>query len=108
MSYIVRVLGRAQTDVFDCFAYLAQRSPQGAAAWFNRFAETRDRLSLDPTRRPIAPESRFVNYEIREVLFKTRKWKPYRILFTISGNEVLVLRVHAPRQDELREEDFGV
>jgi plasmid stabilization system protein ParE len=107
MRFIVRVLGRAQADVLDCYAYLADRSPQGAANWFNRFAETRDRLSRDPARRPVAAESRFVDYEIREVLFKTRRGKPYRILFTIVGDEVRVLRVRGPGQDDLREDDFG-
>jgi plasmid stabilization system protein ParE len=107
MSYIVRVLVHAQADIAKCFAYLSERSPRGAANWFNRFAETRDRLSRDPLRRPVAPESRFVSYEIREVLFKTRKGKPYRILFTVVADEVRILRVRGPGQDELSQEDFG-
>jgi plasmid stabilization system protein ParE len=107
MSYKVRVLGRAQQDVATCYAYIAQRSLQGAASWFNRFAETRDRLSRDPNRRPLAPESRFVDYEVRETLFKTRKGRPYRILFTISGDEALVLRVRGPGQDFLTADDLG-
>ena len=33
-------LTRAQSDVEACYAFIAKRSPQGAATWFNRFAET--------------------------------------------------------------------
>ena len=99
MTYHVRVLTRAQHDVADCYNYIAERSPQGAASWFNRFAETRDRLATDADQRPLAWESAYVDYEIREMLFKTRRGKPYRILFTIQGDQVLVLRVRGPGQD---------
>jgi plasmid stabilization system protein ParE len=107
MNYKVRVLGRAQQDVSTCYAYIAQRSLQGAASWFNRFVETRDRLSRDPHRRPLAPESRFVDYEVRETLFKTRKGRPYRVLFTIRVDEVIVLRIRGPGQDLLTANDLG-
>ena len=64
----------------------------GAASWFNRFTETRYRLAVDADKRPIAAESTYVDYDIREVLFKTRKGKPYRLVFTILDEEALVLR----------------
>lgn len=103
MTYGVRVLTRAQHDIAACYAYLSERSPQGAASWFNRLAEARDRLALDAPGRALAAESEHVDYEIREVLFKTRRGKPYRILFTIRGDEVLVLRVRGPGQDFIAE-----
>jgi len=48
----------------------------------------------------------FVEYDVREVLFKTRKGNPYRILFTIQEAEVLILRVRGPGQDDLASTDF--
>jgi plasmid stabilization system protein ParE len=101
MTRSVRVLHRAQQDVEGCYDYIAERSPPGAERWFNRFSETRDRLAIDAERRGLASESDFVDYEIREVLFKTRQGRPYRILFTIVDNEVLVLRVRGPGQDDV-------
>lgn len=106
MTYKVRILRRAQQDVAACYAYISERSQRGAASWFNRFVETRDRLAVDAASRPLAYESRFVNREIREVLFKTRKGRPYRILFTIAGDEVLILRVRGPGQDTLSPTDL--
>ena len=106
MTYTVRVLTRAQHDVAACYDYIADRSLQGAASWFNRFAETRDRLARDPHQRFLARESQYVDYEIRQVLFKTRKGKPYRILFTIAGSEVLILRVRGPGQDYVLEPEL--
>src|SRR4249919_1860497 len=108
MNYTVRVLRKAQQDIASCYAYLAERSRQGAANWFNRFVETRERLANELPNRPLATESRFVEYEIREVLFKTRRGKPYRILFTVVGNEVHVLRIRGPGRDELGEYELGV
>lgn len=49
----------------------------------------------------LAHERAFVDYEVREVLFQTPKGRPYRILFTIQSNEVLILRVRGPGQDFL-------
>ena len=63
-------------------------------------------MALDADKRALAPESEHVDYEIREVLFKTRKGNPYRILFTIQGNEVLVLRVRGLGQDFVPEEQL--
>jgi hypothetical protein len=56
--------------------------------------------------RPLAPESAHCNYQIREVFFKTRKGNPYRVLFTILGDEVLVLRVRGPGQDYVAETEL--
>lgn len=89
MRRSVRVLSRAQQVVAACYAYIADRSPQGAASWFNRFTETRDRLAVDAEERAIAVESAYVDYDIREVLLKTRKGNCYRLLFTILNEEVV-------------------
>jgi hypothetical protein len=51
-------------------------------------------FSLDsfPERAPLAPESKSFNREIREVFHGRRQYK-YRILFTVTKNEVHVLHV---------------
>ena len=63
------------------------------------FADTGDSLAFTAEQRAVALEIQSVDYEIRETLFKTRKGKPYRILFTVQGDEVLVLRVRGPGQN---------
>lgn len=89
-----------------CYVFIAKRSPQGAASWFNQFVETRDRLEIDAEMRPLAPESAHFDYDIREVFFKTRQGNPYRVLFTILDDEVLVLRVRGPGQDYVSEAEL--
>jgi plasmid stabilization system protein ParE len=99
MKYEVRILARAQDDIARCYDYIAGRSARGAKSWLSKLAATRDRLALNPERRPLAAESAHVDYEIREVFFKTRKGNPYRVLFTIREGKVLVLRVRGQGQD---------
>jgi plasmid stabilization system protein ParE len=101
MKRQARVLTRAQRDVTSCYDFPAERSRQGAASWFHRFVETRDRLAEEADRCALAYESPFVVRELREVLFKTRKGRPYRIVVAIDEDEVLVLRVRGPGQDAL-------
>ena len=47
-----------------------------------------------------------MEYDIHEVLFKTSKGNPYRLLFTIVDDEVLVLRVRGPGQDYVSENEL--
>ncbi len=65
------------------------------------------RLAEAPHILPLAPESQFVDYESRHVLFKTRKGQGYRALFTIVGNEIRVLHVRGPGQDVMSEDQLG-
>lgn len=104
----VRVLTRAQQDIASCYAFLAERSPQGAADWFNRFEETRNRLASDAETRPLAPECHALAYQIREVDFKTRRGRRYRVLFTIYQEQVLILRVRGPGQDLVTDKDLPI
>lgn len=106
MNYKVRLQTRAKNDVRTCFEFIASRSPKGAARWFNRFVETRDRLAKEADQCPLAYESDDLDREIREVLFKTRRGQPYRVVFTISGDEVIVLRVRGPGQNALSVEEI--
>ncbi len=48
-------------------------------------------LSLFPTAHPIAPESKEFDIEIRQMIFGR-----YRVLFTIDGMTVKVLRIRGP------------
>ncbi len=99
MKYKVRILAKAQSDVEACHQYLAKRSPQGAAAWFDSFAAGRDELARRADTLALAPEAEAAGYDVRQLLFKTRRGRPYRILFLIVGDEVRILRVRGPGQD---------
>jgi plasmid stabilization system protein ParE len=63
-----------------------------------------DTLENHPERCALAAESEDVGEEIRELLLGRRRYK-YRILFTVSGKTVTILRVwHSSRDSITREE----
>jgi hypothetical protein len=49
----------------------------------------------------LAPENDHVDFEVREILFKTRRGLIYRTLFTIHENSAFLLHVRGPGQDFL-------
>lgn len=91
---------REQIDSFYRFAteYLYKGSPQGAAAWLDAYRQARMRLASDADRCSQAEEAEHFDIDVKQVLFKSRRGRIYRMLFTIVGNEVRILRVRGPGQ----------
>lgn len=106
MTYQVVLLPRADRDAQQIHDWIAQHSLDGAAHWFARLAESLASLEAAPERFALAPENDFVDQEIRQVIFKTRKGRRYRALFTIVGTTVRVLHVRAPGQQLLDADEF--
>ena len=90
--YRVIILPSAERDIGEAYEWIAEREPDAAVRWYNRLLETILSLDVFPERGPFAPESKFLNAEIRE-LFHGRRQHKYRILFTVTENEVHVLHV---------------
>ncbi len=82
----------AQQDIAEAHLRLAEQSQEAADRWFDTIYETIGSLEIFPERCPLAPESHFFNVEIREI-FHGRRHHKYRILFTVSEDEVHVLHV---------------
>ena len=106
-SYDIVVLELASRDVQEQFDYLRQRSPTGAESWYEVYLSALENLKLDPLGPGVAPENYQVEDEVRQVLFKTRRGFPYRILYTIVASEVRILRVRGPGQDLLGPQELA-
>lgn len=106
MSFHVRVFAKAERELEAILDWLSQRSPQGAARWLTAFEHSKDLIGRNPFAMGLAPENEFVAPEIRQAIFKTRRGRRYRALFTIVGDEVRILHVRAPGQSLLRPRDF--
>ncbi|MGY8769723.1 MAG: type II toxin-antitoxin system RelE/ParE family toxin [Pirellulales bacterium] len=107
MSFNVLLLKRAQSDLKSIHSYLLKQSPQGAARWLNAFESVIAQLEKNPERYATAPENHLVSTNIQNASFRTRKGRPYRLVFTIVKHDVRVLRVLGPGQDWLRPEQLG-
>ena len=106
MSYRVHILQQAALDFEEIIAWLAGRSPQGAARLMASFDDAVERLGRNPYASPVAAESEDLGIEVRHILFRTRAGRTYRAVFLIEGDEVRILRVRAPGHRPLRRGDL--
>jgi len=108
MKYRLRVLRRARKDVDAILDWIAneQKSPQGAASWLRAYENAAALLLDAPQSDSVAPENEYVDLELRQFLFKTRRGRTYRGVFTVDGDEILILRVRGPGQAQLEPDEF--
>ena len=97
MGYRVLIDPKAVAEIEEAYVWLAQQAPRAALRWFNGLYEAIESLRDFPRRCALAPETRSVDREVRQLLFG-RRGGVYRVLFSISGQTVQVLRVrHSAR-----------
>ena len=73
MTYQVRVLQRARQDLDEILAFIAERSPEGAARLLASFEQSLAMLEKNPFLSPLAPESQELQEQVRHFLFRGRK-----------------------------------
>lgn len=100
MKYRVIVQPGAENELEEACRWIAEDSPDHAAAWFNGWVDALKTLAHSPRRCAKAPEDPFFEEEIRQLLYGKRRGV-YRILFTIRKNEVHVLHVRHSARDAL-------
>ena len=92
MKWNVIVELPAQQDIAAAHLWIAERDAEAAARWFESIYDTIGSLEIFPERAPLAPENKSLHRDIREIFHGRRHYK-YRILFTVTENEVHVLHV---------------
>ena len=102
MKFSLSITQQAKQDAQVIYDWIAERARGGADRWYEAFHNALDRLESDAHRHALAPESKFFTNEIRQLLFKTRKGLPYRILYSIADQMVVVLHVRGPGQEFVR------
>lgn len=107
MSRQVVVLPEAERNVHATLSWLQERSPAGAESWFHAWEDMLRQLCRIATSCVLAPESSTRDIEIRQILFKTRKGRPYRALFTIRDEIVYVMHVRGPRQNLMSADEIA-
>jgi plasmid stabilization system protein ParE len=102
MTRSLRIVALARTDVERIFDWLVHRSVRGAVAWYLAFLESVDRITHQPEMFGEAPESIPLRRQLRQSLFKTSRGRTYRIVFELTDNEIILLRVRGPGQPGLK------
>lgn len=108
MTYILKILPRAERDAIKIFEYLAKRSPDGALNWWDAFYAASNEVPLNPLRYEVANENQDSEYELRQFLFRTRRGRRYRAIFIVIENEIRILRVRGPGQADLDVDEIPV
>jgi plasmid stabilization system protein ParE len=98
MKYQVVVTDQADTEAEGAYLWILERSPDGAAQWWNGLEVAILSLERMPTRCPFAPENDVFDEEIRQLLYGKRQHR-YRILFTVREQTVVILHIrHGVRE----------
>ena len=108
MTFRLRTLSPAHRDVTKILNWICneQAAQKGAASWLRAYDAAARTMARSPTSYGFAPENEVVEREVRQFLFKTRKGRIYRGLFTIVGDEVVILRVRGPGQPLLEPDEL--
>jgi len=110
--YEIIIQPSAERNISEAYEWIAERDEKAAIWWYNRLMELILSLETFPERAALAPESKHLQREIREI-FHGRRQHKYRILFTVTDNKVHVLHVrHGARlslgEAERVDDDFDV
>lgn len=106
MTFHIKILRKAESDIRNITHYLQRRSPQGANAWINALQNALNRLRNDAEGCSAALENEHFDIEIKQQLFKTRKGNVYRLVFTIVADEARILRVRGTGQAPITPDDI--
>jgi plasmid stabilization system protein ParE len=105
MARTVLLRPGASADLREIARYISQRvSAISTARWLTAIQATIARLATDADQHPQADEAADLSIDLRE-LHHGRQRHVYRILFTIDGDTVNVLRVRHAAQDRLTADD---
>jgi plasmid stabilization system protein ParE len=102
MTFLVIVTDEARRNVNSIRQWIAERSPQGASSWTEAYRSALNKLSVDPLRPALAPESREFDIDLRQLFFRTRRGRTYRILYHVVLDTVVVLHVRGPGQRPIK------
>lgn len=107
MNFTVLAYRRADNDIRAAVRWMAENlSPRVARSWHAGLLDALDSLETDPNRCPLADEAADLGIELRELLYRRRRTQTvYRILFTITGDTVNIIRVRHAAQDRLTDTD---
>jgi plasmid stabilization system protein ParE len=97
MTYEVIVMPAAQRELEEAYQWLADQTAQHAPEWYNGLLDALYSLETFPARCSVAPESKDVGGNVRQLLYGDRQ-HAFRIFFEIVGSQVLIYHIrHAAR-----------
>ena len=106
MTFHVVLQQTAVTDLQSYYDYAADRSPIDAGRWLDRFQGALQSLCERPDRCSKARENGKVDAELWEFHWGKRP-NVFRVIFTIDGDNIRVLRILRAQRRPLLAEDLN-
>jgi plasmid stabilization system protein ParE len=101
MALRVEITEEAEADSKGILEWLiSEHAGETGMRWFQRLDKAIASLSLMPERCPLAPENADFPFEVRHLLYG-HKPHIYRVIFTIAGDVVYVMRIRHGRRMHL-------
>jgi plasmid stabilization system protein ParE len=105
MSFQVIFRPHARADIAATVTWLANNNAAAAARWRAGLLRIIENLETDPHRYAAADEAADLGVDLRQLLYGRRR-QVHRVLFTIEGQTVNILRVRHAAQDRLGSGDI--
>jgi plasmid stabilization system protein ParE len=107
MAFRVVLTVKAEADVDAVLKWFSDRRVRDAGGrWYGQLIAKLGTLENHPERCALAAESEDLGQEIRELLLGRRRYR-YRILFKITDETVVILRVWHGARDAITGEDLS-
>ncbi|GJM01450.1 MAG: hypothetical protein DHS20C07_31290 [Methyloligella sp.] len=94
-QYKIDIAPEVAKEIENIYLYIAEDSPQNAIQWYFAIYDKIQTLKNFPFRCPIAFESRYYNFEIRNLIYKK-----YRVLYRVQNKTVQILHVRHGAQKQ--------
>lgn len=108
MTYEVEISKPAENDIRVAFEWWRNnRSADEAERWYDMIIPAIATLSENPDRCPLTQETELLPTGLRQLLFGAGRKTTHRIVFTIDGERVVILRVRHVAQHDLTEADLS-
>lgn len=105
MEYRVVITGPADRDFREHFAWIQERSIQGAENWRARIIAGIRSLKSNPESNALARESSAFPVSIRCFLIGKRR-SAFRILYHVADDEVCILAIRQPNRDLMEPDEL--
>jgi plasmid stabilization system protein ParE len=97
---------RAQQELDRAYDWwVDHRSAAQANLWYGGFIEALLKLETDSEQHPLAAESGLFPYKVRQLNYGLSGKPTHRALYTIRGEQVVILRVRHVAQQPLSSDD---
>jgi plasmid stabilization system protein ParE len=104
VPYAIDIFPRAMADISAAVSWRSRRSAFAAGQVHAGLLRAVRTLANNPERCPLADEAADLGVDLRELHYGRRR-NIWRILFTIEGQTVRILRVRHAAQDRITSDD---